>query len=108
MQTQLYPAASHLNPLPLKYGGTAAALDGAKHLIGLMSLASPSSDGAKCSSLLQVRQAVVKTIRSAKSYFLVFIMEKKQHTRNISLDNRAKMISNLKEAVTGALCRHGV
>ena len=89
MQTQLYPAASHLNPLPLKYGGTAAALDGAKHLIGLMSLASPSSDGAKCSSLLQVRQAVVKTIRSVKSYFLVLIMEKRQHTRNISLDNRA-------------------
>lgn len=73
-----------------------------------MSLASPSLDGAKCSSLLQVQQAVVNTIRSAKSYFLVFIMEEKQHTRNISRDNRAKMISNLKEAVTRALCRHGV
>lgn len=34
-------------------------------------------------------------------------MAKKQHTSNTSGDNRTKLITNLEEAVSGALCRHG-
>lgn len=35
-------------------------------------------------------------------------MAKKQHTPNILRDNREKLISNLEEAVSEALCRHAV
>lgn len=35
-------------------------------------------------------------------------MAKKQHTSITSRDNRKKLITNLEEAVSGALCRHAV
>ena len=104
MQTQLYPAALHLNLLLLK---ARIAPVGRGYLCASDALFLLSPAPHACPNYKR-ETAVVKTIRRAKSYFLVLIMAKKQHTRNISRDNREKLVSNLKEAVSGALCRHGV